>query len=328
MIFIDAGDEQRPAERRVREQDAGEQRRGGRREAARDVGDARRGGPLVGRARPPSRTPGAPARPSGRTSARTSSSAIATAPFGANAASSEADVRREVGEHHRADEPDASRRGAARGAASSRRARRRRRTRARSCPAERSKRRWSHSTSSDVTTNPLPAESRLNSPASSSTVRRDVCSDPSADARGIAAAGAPSGSRRSGGRRGRSRPPRRRVEDEAAALGVGDVPVRPVGERLGHARHERAERAGEDRRRGCRPRRGAGGARASTWPATKACSVGRNTLTSPADGLSVPTTATSEQRPEPGDGREADAGRDHHRGRREQQGPQRRTGAR
>ncbi len=43
------------------------------------------------------------------------------------------------------------------------------------CPAERSKRRCSHSTSSEVTTNPLPAESRLNKPASSSTVRREVC---------------------------------------------------------------------------------------------------------------------------------------------------------
>jgi hypothetical protein len=30
-----------------------------------------------------------------------------------------------------------------------------------------------------------------------------------------------------------------------------------------------------------------------TWPATSACSVGRNTLTSPDDGLRVPTTATT-----------------------------------
>ncbi len=41
-------------------------------------------------------------------------------------------------------------------------------------PADRSKRRCSQSTSSDVTTNPPPAESRLKSADNSNTIRREL----------------------------------------------------------------------------------------------------------------------------------------------------------
>ena len=160
-------------------------------------------------------------------------------------------------------------------------------------PADRSKRRWSQSTRSDVTTNPLPAESRLNRPASSRTVRRDDAQHARRSGRrrhrvqvvGLpvqAAVDAEDDDGR-GRRRGGTTP--RWVDVTFQSIACGDAPRAPPT----RARRTLPRRS----RRGCRPRRGADGAGASTWPVTRACSVGRKTLTSPADGLSVPTTATA-----------------------------------
>ena len=85
--------------------------------------------------------------------------------------------------------------------------------------------------------------------------------------------------------------PASRVEEEAHALRVGHVPVLPFASSLRDARDERADRAGEDRAEvvdGEEPRAVAVRRRDRR---ASACSVGRKTLTSPADGLSVPTTA-------------------------------------
>ena len=78
---------------------------------------------------------------------------------------------------------------------------------------------------------------------------------------------------------------------------------------LRHAGRERSDAPPRATRRGCSARR----SRCARWRLPRdeitACSSGRKTLTSPLDGLSVPTNAMSSSGQKSRDEREADAGR-------------------
>ena len=66
-----------------------------------------------------------------------------------------------------------------------------------------------------------------------------------------------------------------------------------VGNEVGETRRERAERGGEDRGEVVHARTRAHAGSRARGRQRNACSVGRNTLTSPDDGFNVPTTATT-----------------------------------